>query len=208
MTNILVVNTSPNQDGSVTRGLTKEFTDTLASRIDGLQVVNRDLASNPPPHLDQETIGAFYTFPEERSAEQKLAVALSDTLVQEVKEADVIVIGAPMHNFGSPSSLKAYFDHIARVGETFRYTENGPEGLLKGRKVYVITARGGDYSEASPAAAMDIQTPYIKTVLGFLGITDVTFIHGHGLAMGDEVREKSLEAARNAIAEATGTLAA
>lgn len=208
MTKLLVVNSSPNHDGSVTRSLTREFADTLAKQVAGLEIVDRDLGVNPPPHLDQATIGAFYTFAEERSAEQKLAVALSDTLVSELKEADVVVIGAPMHNFGSPSSLKAWFDHIARVGETFKYGENGPQGLLEGKKVYVITARGGDYSDASPAAAMDIQTPYIKTVLGFVGITDVTFIHGHGLAMGDEVRAKSLEAASAAITEATRALAA
>ncbi|WP_259780794.1 FMN-dependent NADH-azoreductase [Aestuariispira ectoiniformans] len=208
MTNLLVVNSSPNLDASVTRGLSKEFADTLASQLGDLTVVNRDLGATPPPHLDQTTIGAFYTPAENRSAEQKLAVALSDTLISELKNADVIVIGAPMHNFGISSSLKTWFDHVARVGETFQYTENGPQGLLGGKKVYVITARGGDYSETSPAAAMDIQAPYIKTVLGFVGITDVTFIHGHGLAMGDEVREKSLEAARNAISEATGALAA
>ncbi|RED54220.1 FMN-dependent NADH-azoreductase [Aestuariispira insulae] len=208
MRNLLIVNSSPNPEQSVTRGLTAEFVEAWTSKIDDPKVVHRDIGQNPPPHLDQATIGSFYTMPEQRSAEQKLAIALSETLIAELREADVIVIGAPMHNFGSPSSLKTWFDHVARVGETFRYTENGPEGLLKNKKVFVITARGGNYAEGAPAAPMDIQAPYIRTVLGFIGLTDVTFIHSQGLNMGDEVREQAIQSASTAIETAVSDLAA
>ena len=208
MKNLLIVNASPNPDQSVTRGLTARFFEAWTQNVaDGI-VTFRDIGLNPPPHLDQDTIGAFYTPAEQRSTEQKLAVSLSDTLMNEVRAADVIVIGAPMHNFGSPSSLKAWFDHVSRVGETFRYTENGPVGLLSGKKIYILTARGGNYAEGSPAAAMDMQEPYLRTIFGFLGLNDITFIHSQGLVGGGEVRSAAIQAAADAIDHAVNTLAA
>ena len=126
---------------------------------------------------------------------------------QELRDSDVIVIAAPMHNFGSPSTLKAWFDQVARVGETFRYTENGPVGLLKDKKVYVLTARGGNYSEGSPAAHLDMQEPYMRTVLGFIGMTDVTFIHSHGMAGSGEAKDATLKASGDAIATAVAEAA-
>ena len=198
MENLLVVNSSPNFESSATRELAVKFvTDWKASHPEG-QVRHRDLARDLPPHLDQKMIGAFYTPADQRSAEQKLAIAYSDTQVAELRKADVIVIASPMHNFGVSSTLKAWIDQIARVGETFRYTENGPEGLLKGKKVYVLTARGGNYAEGSPAAHMDGQEPYLRTVLGFLGLDDVTFIHSHGMSNGER-REETLAASGEAI---------
>ena len=131
-------------------------------------------------------IGAYYTAPEERDEGQQAAIALSDQLVDEIEAADIVVIGSPMHNFSITSGLKAYIDHIARVGRTFLYTENGPVGLLKDKKVYVLSARGGNYSEQSPAASMNFQDPYLQTALAFVGLSDVTFINAEGVASGDQ----------------------
>ena len=185
MTNILTLNGSPKTEGSVSRDLIERFVDKWRAE-NTASVVARDVGTTPPPHLDEATIGAFYTPEDARSDDQQARIAFSDELVGELEAADVIVIGAPMHNFGLPSGLKAWIDHVARVGRTFKYTENGPEGLLTGKKVYVLTARGGNYSESSPAHAMDHQAPYLRTVLGFLGLDDVTFIHAQGVAGGED----------------------
>jgi FMN-dependent NADH-azoreductase len=159
------------------------------------RVVVRDLAANPVPHLDAQRFGAFLAKPEERTAEQKVVADFSDALIDEIRRADVIVIGLPMYNFGLPSTLKAYFDHIARAGITFRYTANGPEGLLKGKKVYVFAARGGLYA----GTPLDTQTSYVKNFLRFLGMDDVQFVYAEGLAISAESKEASLSAARKAI---------
>jgi len=185
MTNILTLNSSPKAEGSVSRDLVERFLGAWYAENSAI-VVARDVGANPPPHLDEATIGAFYAPEEARSEEQQEQIALSDELVSELEAADVVVIGSPMHNFGLPSGLKAWIDHVARVGRTFKYTENGPVGLLTGKKVFVLTARGGNYSESSPAHAMDHQAPYLITVLGFLGLDDVTFIHAHGVAGGED----------------------
>jgi FMN-dependent NADH-azoreductase len=124
--------------------------------------------------------------PGDLNGRQKQAVALSDELIAELEVADTIVLAVPMYNFSIPSTLKAWIDHVARRGRTFRYTEKGPEGLLKNKKVFVLVARGGVYSKGTPYAAFDFQEPYLRTVLGFLGMTDVTFVHFEGLAMGPE----------------------
>ncbi len=181
MTNILTLNSSPKAEGSVSRDLVDRFVDAWRAESP-VNVVARDVGTTPPPHLDVATIGAFYTPEDARSDDQQAQIALSDALVGELEAAEIIVIGAPMHNFGLPSGLKAWIDHVARVGRTFKYTENGPLGLLTGKQVYVLTARGGNYSESS----MDHQAPYLRTVLGFLGLDDVTFIHAEGVAGGDD----------------------
>jgi FMN-dependent NADH-azoreductase len=126
---------------------------------------------------------------------QLQAVALSEELIGELQVADIIVLGLPMYNFGIPSTLKAWIDHVARAGITFQYTENGPEGLLKGKKAYVIAARGGLYE----GSAADTQTPYIKTILGFMGITDVTMVAAEGLNMGDDAKAASLAKAQGEL---------
>ena len=207
MTNILTLNGSPKTEGSVSRDLIERFVDRWCAE-NTVSVVARDVGTTPPPHLDEATIGAFYTPEDARSDDQQARIAFSDELVSELEAADVIVIGAPMHNFSLPSGLKAWIDHVARVGRTFKYTENGPEGLLTGKKVYVLTARGGNYSEFSPAHAMDHQASYLRTVLGFLGLDDVTFIHAQGVAGGEDgIRAAEVEVDR-AVATALRRLAA
>ncbi|MER2554573.1 MAG: NAD(P)H-dependent oxidoreductase, partial [Thauera sp.] len=146
------------------------------------RVVVRDLARDPAPAIDEAALGALFTPAEQRSPEQAVRVAQSDALVAEVQAADVLVLGLPMYNFGISTQLKNWIDAIARAGVTFRYTENGPEGLLKGKKVYVAFARGGRYR----GTAADTQTPYLQTVLGFLGMTDLHFVYAEGLNMGEE----------------------
>ncbi|MEC9356682.1 MAG: FMN-dependent NADH-azoreductase [Pseudomonadota bacterium] len=153
------------------------------------EVVVRDLSSDPIPHLDAERFQAFLAAPEARTEAQKAIVAESDALIEELRAADVVVLGLPMYNFGIPSQLKSYFDHIARAGVSFRYTANGPEGLLGDKKVYVFAARGGHYRD-TPA---DTQTGYIRTFLGFLGFKDIEFVYAEGLALGEESVQKALD---------------
>jgi FMN-dependent NADH-azoreductase len=181
-----------------TQGASSQLSDRFIAewleRNPGGRVVTRDLAANPVPHLTAERFVAFGTKPEDRSSEQQVAVAYSDALIEEVRNADTIVLGVPMYNFSVPSTLRAYFDHIARAGVTFRYGSTGPEGLLKGRTAYVFITRGGVY----PAAA-DHQSAYIRQFLGFLGIQS-ELVFAEGLGMGDELRQRSLAAAREQIA--------
>jgi FMN-dependent NADH-azoreductase len=152
------------------------------------------------PHLTEQMMGAFFTPAEQRNADQAHTIKTSDILVDELLAADVIVIGAPMYNFSVTSGLKAWIDHIARVGRTFKYGANGPEGLVAGKKVYVITASGGVYSEG-PAAGYDFLATYLRAALGFLGMTDVTFIRAEGLAQGDDAVASTLAKSRSAIEE-------
>lgn len=200
MTAILHLNTSIRSNGSHSRTLSGEFLAKLTSANGNAVVVERDLASTPVPHLDEATMGAFFTPADKRSAEQNQAVQLSDKLIAEVQAADVIVIGAPMYNFSVSSSFKAWIDHIARAGVTFKYTETGPVGLLQGKKVYVFTARGGVYSHG-PAMSMDFHETYLRAVLGFVGLNDITFIHTEGLGMGEEAVNKAVAQTRGALAE-------
>ncbi len=188
MTRILVINSSPNTATSVSRALTSRFVDTWRQAVPDVRIVTRDVGANPPPHIDQSLVDAYYTPPEGRTSEQLERLALSEAIVDEAMEADIIVIGAPMHNFTITSGLKSWIDHLARVGRSFVYGENGPQGLLGGRKVYVLSTRGGTYGGGAPAAAMDMQTPYLQTVLGFVGLDDVSFINAEGLAGGDAGR--------------------
>ncbi len=170
----------------------------LAESIEALQQQpggERDLARDPVPHLDAERFGAFIAKPEARTLKQDALVAYSDGLINELKQADVIVLGLPMYNFGVPSALKAYFDHIARAGVTFKYTEKGPVGLLTGKKAYVFATRGGLY-EGTPR---DTQTTYVRDFLAFLGIADVQFVYAEGLAMGDANKAASLAKARESL---------
>jgi FMN-dependent NADH-azoreductase len=166
----------------------------LTRNPDG-RVITRDLAAEPAPHLTAERFQAFATKPEERTDEEQDIVAYSDALIEEVRSADTIVLSVPMYNFSVPSTLRAYFDHIARAGVTFQYTSTGPQGLLGGRLAYVFITRGGVYSETA-----DTQTPYLRQFLGFLGI-DTQFVYAQGLAHAEEAREKSLTAAQRTIDE-------
>ena len=168
--------------------------DEFIARFPGAEVIERDLGAAPVPHLDGARVAALITKPEERTAEQKAIVAYSDALIDELRRADVIVLGLPMYNFGVPSQLKAWFDHIARAGETFKYTDKGAVGLLSGKKAYVFAARGGVYVDT----ANDFQTPFVRQFLGFLGITDVDFVYAEGLALGEDSRNNSIAAAHAA----------
>jgi len=161
----------------------------------GATVVRRDLAREPVPHLTAERFQAFLAKSEERTAEQRAVDAYSMALIEEMKRADVIVLGVPMYNFSVPSTLRAYFDHIARAGITFGYTEQGPVGLLRGKKVYVFAARGGLYA----GTPKDTQTPYLRDFLALLGMTDVEFVYAEGLAIGEEIKQRAVAGARAAI---------
>lgn len=194
---ILQINASARSAGANSTRLADAITARLKAQNPAAVVELRDLASNPHPVLDEAALGALFTPAEQRTAEQAARVALDDALIAQVQAVDVIVLGVPMYNFGVPVQLKTWLDAIARAGVTFRYTESGPEGLLKGKKVYVALARGGIYRD-TPA---DSQVPYLKTILGFLGLTDVEFVYAEGLAMGAEGADKAFAAAQAQIAE-------
>jgi len=197
MTTLLQINASINNGNGESSRLAKQFVAAFHRRHPNATIVARDVAAaEPVPHLTAERFGAFITKPENRSAAQQAVVAYSDTLINELKQADVIVLGLPMYNFGVPSQLKAYFDHIARIGETFEYTEKGPVGKLTGKKVYVFAARGGVY-EGTP---MDTQTSYVRDFLRFLGMSDVEFIYAEGLNMGPQSKQTALAKAEAEIA--------
>ncbi len=195
---ILQINSSARSAGANSTRLADSITARLKAANPAAVVELRDLAAHPHPVLDEAALGALFTPAEQRSPEQAARVALDDALIAQVQSADAIVIGVPMYNFGVPVQLKAWIDAIARAGVTFRYTENGPEGLIKGKKVYVALARGGLYRD-TPA---DSQVPYLKGVLGFLGMTDVEFIYAEGLAMGAESADKAFAEAEAAIGAA------
>jgi FMN-dependent NADH-azoreductase len=196
MSTLLQINASlAGANGQSSRLAQRFVADWQAKHPDG-RVITRDLANEPVPHLTAERFQAFLSQPEARTDEQRTHAEYSDALIEEIKNADTIVFAVPMYNFSVPSTLRAYFDHIARGGVTFRYTATGPEGLLKGKKAYVFITRGGFYPDAA-----DTQTPYLKQFLGFIGITDVSFVYAEGLNLGDESREKSLNQAHNAIGD-------
>ncbi|NJD24136.1 MAG: FMN-dependent NADH-azoreductase [Betaproteobacteria bacterium] len=192
---ILQINASARSVAANSTRLADAITARLKAQNPEAVVELRDLASDPHPVLDEPALTALFTPAAQRTPEQAARVALDDALIAQVQGADAIVLGVPMYNFGVPVQLKTWIDAIARAGVTFRYTEKGPEGLLKGKKVYIALARGGLYRD-TPA---DSQTPYLKNVLAFLGMTDVEFIFAEGLAMGEE-------SARRAFAEATARI--
>ena len=194
--NILVVSSSANGDASVSNGLVARFVDSVRETNPAAHVVLRDVGARPLPHLTRETVAAIKGEP--KSPIELEARALSDALVGELQQADLIVIASPMYNFGISSTLKRWFDHVARAGVTFRYTENGPEGLLKGKKTVAILSRAGFYSEG-PGTAMDGQEPYLRAMLGFIGLDDVTWIRAEKLAFGPDVAGAVIEEAAEAL---------
>ena len=199
MSTLLQLNTSLfSGDGQSSRLAERFIAGWRAEHPHGAVVV-RDLARDPLPHLTAERFQAFLAPPAERTPAQQAIVAASDALIDELRRADVIVLGLPMYNFGIPSQLKAYFDHLARAGVTFRYTANGPEGLVTGKKAYVLAARGGVYA----GTPKDSQTAYVRDFLAFIGITDVEFVYAEDLNMGDESKHTALAQAHQAIAELT-----
>lgn len=179
---ILNIISSPRKGASASIQLANGILDKLQAAHPGSNVVTHDLATNPFPHLEEAKLQSFFTPAESRTPEQAAAAKHSDDAIQEIKDADVIVIGAPLYNFSIPSTLKAWIDHIARAGITFRYTEKGPEGLITGKKVYVAMSSGGIYSEGA-YAGYDFVAPYLKAVLGFLGMTDLTVVRAEGVSI-------------------------
>lgn len=181
MSTLLHIDSSP-LSSSVSRELTHEFARTWTAVHPDGNIVYRDLAADPPPPIDAGWIGAVYTPSEALSPEQQKTLALSDELIGELEKADEYVIGVAMHNFSIPAVLKLWIDQIVRRGRTFSYSEAGPSGFLQGKKATVIVASGGVYTPGTPAAAMNYAEPYLRTILGFVGITDVTFIAAGGTA--------------------------
>lgn len=185
---ILQINSSIKGEASVSSRLAGLVSAHLASMDPGSEIIVRDVSSQPI--LDTAALGALFTPAENRTPEQAERVAVDDATIAQVQESDAIVLGVPLYNFGEPVQLKAWIDAIARNGATFRYTATGPVGLLTGKKVYVVLARGG-YYKGTPN---DTQTPWLKNVLGFLGLTDVTFLHAEGLNVSPEASAQALAA--------------
>lgn len=202
MSTILVLTSSALGTASVSNQLVQDAIGGLLLRDPDLRIISRDLGGSPIPHLTVESATALRGA-EPGNAEQAAAQAFSDELIAEIKAADILVIGAPMYNFGIASTLKTRFDYVLRAGITFKYGESGPVGLLEGKRAIVVESRGGLYSEG-PAKMMDSQEPHLRTLLGFIGITNITFIRAEKLAFGPEARERAIDAARADLAEATG----
>lgn len=200
MTKLLHIDSSALAGNSVSRRLTRLVVEQWRAAHPGIAVEYLDLAQDAPNHLNLDSIGfSLGTQAEGLTAIQKRENEISEQLVSQFLAADVVVVGAPMYNFSIPSQLKAWIDRIAQAGRTFRYTENGPQGLAGGKTVIVVSSRGGVYSTNPALAALDHQESYLKTVLGFFGITDVRFVRAEGVAMGDEAKAKALRAAEREI---------
>lgn len=195
--NLLQVNASLYSNAGTSTTLANEFVAGWRARNPDAKVTVRDLALDPVPHLTAERFQAFLTKPEERSVGQRAEAAYSDALITELQRADVIVLGVPMYNFDVPSTLRAYFDHVARAGVTFRYSAQGPVGLLTGKKVYIFATRGGIYA----GKPNDTQSAYLRNFLGLLGITDIEFVYAEGLAISAESKQTALLRAQRDIAQ-------
>ena len=203
MSKLLLVTSSLFGDQSKSAQIAREFVEVWRRSRPGAVVTERELTPASMPHLSLDALGALTTPAEQRTEAQAASVAFGDRLIEELEAADTVVLAAPMYNFSIPSTLKAWIDHVARAGRTFRYTAGGPEGLLKGKKVFIVTGRGGFYSGNSPAKVFDFQEPYLRGVLAFLGLDDVSFIHVEGLKVSPEAAEQGLARARQAIAALT-----
>jgi FMN-dependent NADH-azoreductase len=201
MAQILVINSSATGADSVSRRLVDEAVRGLVEARPRAEIIWRDLAADPVPHLTTDTLAGVRGTP--TTPAELAARALSDQLIAELRQADTIVIGAPMYNFSVPTVLRSWFDHVLRAGETFRYGEAGPEGLLRGKRVIVIESRGGLYSEG-PTQAIDFQEPYLRQLLGFIGLTDVTFVRAEKIGYGPEARDAAIAGAELALARLAG----
>lgn len=193
--NILQINSSARPDASYSSRLAGTIAQRVAAGHGASKLTVRDLGRQPIPALDEPALQALFTAAEQRTPEQAARVAMDDALIAEVQAADVLVLGVPMYNFGVPAQLKNWIDAIARARVTFTYTDKGPVGLLTGKKVYVALTRGGQYRD-TPA---DTQVPYLKTVLAFLGMTDVSFVYAEGLALGPQAEQAALASAHAQI---------
>lgn len=204
MKTLLHINSSLFSAAGQSSQLAQQFVAGWQAAHPGANVLHRDLAADPVPHLDAERFTALITPAEQRTPAQQDVVAYADALLEEVRRADVIVLGLPMYNFGVPSTLKAYLDHLARAGVTFRYTEQGAVGLVTGKKVYVFATRGGAYA----GTAADTETTFLRMFLGFIGLTDVEFVYAERLNMGEDNKQSALLAAQREIAQLIAPLRA
>ena len=197
--NVLHIMSSPRGEASVTRKLGDAIVDKIKAKYPDAVVKERDLAADVFPHLDELQIGSWFVPDGAKTPEQTKAIQVSDEAVREMQEADIYVIGAPFYNFAIPSTLKAYLDHVTRPGITFRYNDQGkPEGFLKNKKAYIATASSGVYSEG-PFQSFDHVSPYLTFMLGFLGITDISFFRAEGLKI-EGVKETAFEKGVQSIA--------
>jgi FMN-dependent NADH-azoreductase len=195
MKHILHIDSSPRSDRSISRTLTREFISAWKQIHPGDTVTYRDIGSYPVPPIDESWIAASFSLPDQIPPELATALNISDELIDELLAAELYVFGIPMYNYSIPANFKAYIDQIVRVRRTFVVSPNGYEGLLKGKKILVITTRGGSYS----AGPLDFQEPYLRAVFELIGITDMTFIHAENLSGGDEIRQQSIAAALEEI---------
>jgi FMN-dependent NADH-azoreductase len=198
MSHILLITSSPRVESYSTR-VARSLADALAARAANPTITVRDLTREPLPHIDDTFAAARNLASENLTPTHKAALSLSDKLLQELFAADTIIIAAGMINFGIPSSLKAYIDYVVRPGVTFKYTDKGPEGLLKGKKLYLVLARGGVYTQG-PMQQFNFQDPYLRASLGFVGLNDVEIITVEGVAFGPDVADKAVAAALAKVA--------
>jgi FMN-dependent NADH-azoreductase len=205
---LLHIDSSPLAGASASRELTRRTVERWQAAHPGTTVEVLDLVTDAPAHLDADSL-SFRLAPDAPglTETQRRENAVSERLVSQFLAADVIVVGAPLYNFGIPSQLKAWIDRIAQAGRTFRYTANGPEGLAGGKTVIVVSTRGGQYAGIPAMEAMEHQESYLRAVFGFLGITDVRIVRAEGLAMGDDARAKAMAEADAAIAAHTAEAA-
>lgn len=201
MAHLLHIDSSPRGDRSISRALTKEFTTTWNHVHPGDVITYRNLGHHPVPPIDEAWIAAAFCPPDQLTPNLLAALRLSDELIDEFLAADCYVFGIPMYNYSVPANFKAYIDQIVRVRRTFVVGEDGYEGLVRGKRMLVITTRGGSYS----AGPLDFQEPFLRAVFELIGITDITFIHAENLAMGAEERQYSLAGAHQAIQEVVET---
>ncbi|WP_419832375.1 FMN-dependent NADH-azoreductase [Endozoicomonas atrinae] len=195
MAQLLQINSSLFGEHGQSTQLSQKFVERFLTVNPDTQLKVRDLANQPVPHLDAEIVMGFGVAEDQKNSRQVEMTALSDQLIEEVESSDILVIGLPMYNFSLPSTLKSWFDFIARAGVTFKYTEQGPIGLLEGKKAYIMAARGGQYS----GTEYDTQTALVRHFLGFIGIQDVEFVYAEGLNMGDDIKGQAINDAQEAI---------
>ena len=194
MKNILLIQSRPRGSESYSQRVADSIVNEIKDRDPNTTITFRDLAQDPLPHVGPAFVSALSAKPEELTAEQSDALALSDALIGELVTADVIVLAVPMHNFGIPSTLKAWIDQVVRAGRTFTYSQGKPEGLLKGKRVILVLASGGVYSDG-PAKQLDFQEPYLRAVLSFIGLTDIEVVRVEGVAMSAIGAEKAVATA-------------
>ena len=194
MAKVLYIQSSIFGENGQSSQLAAYFIDQIKTKNPDAEIITRDVVADNLPHIDGNIAGAFFTPEADRSAEQQAIVDRSDTLIEELKSADQVIIGVPMYNYAVPSQLKAYFDQIARAGVTFKYTETGAVGLLDNKPVYLLTTRGGMHKDSG-----DYQIPYVEQFLGFIGLTDIKTVYAEGLNMGEEQAAGATAQAKEAI---------